>query len=69
MKREEMLQKRIEKLEKENRYLKGLLDEVGISYEKFDFEKCKEPYDENQGARIIHRDITPEDANLFFSMF
>ncbi|MCD7854098.1 MAG: hypothetical protein LUG66_00580 [Clostridiales bacterium] len=69
MNREEMLQKRIDELEKENRYLKGLLDDAGISHKKFDFGKSKEPYDENQGARIIYREITPEDANLFFGMF
>lgn len=63
------LKKRIEYLEKENKYLKSLLDNAQISY-----DMCLNIINENlfepdQGARIIHRDITSDDANMFFSMF
>lgn len=63
------LQERIESLEKENQYLKTLLDEAGVSYKMDDCNTCQDLYESNQGARIIHRDITDKDANLFFSMF
>ncbi len=62
------LKERVKFLEKENGYLKSLLDEAGISYEST--EKVPgDLYEPDQGARIIHRDITSEDANKFFSMF
>ncbi len=69
-------------LEKENQYLKSLLDQAGISYSKeklrqceifkenaFDEIKNRDLFDSNQGARIIPREITEHDANLFFGMF
>lgn len=65
----QQLQNRIEYLEKENQYLKTLLDKAGISYEVLGDMEKKELYDPNQGARIIHKEITADDANLFFSMF
>lgn len=65
----QQLQNRIEYLEKENQYLKTLLDKAGISYEVLGDMEKKELYDPNQAARIIHKEITADDANLFFSMF
>ena len=62
------LKERVELLEKENEYLKSLLDKAGISYESTD-HKPVDLYEPDQGARIIHKDITSEDANKFFSMF
>lgn len=69
MKSIEELENRIECLEKENQYLKSLLAHAGIPYEKTESISNKDLYAPDQGARIIHRDITLEDANLFFSMF
>ena len=70
MKNIEELQGRISSLEKENRYLKDLLDKHNISYEEVDYSAVSpNAYEHNQGARIIHKDITPEDANAFFGMF
>ena len=63
------LQARIKSLEKENQYLKSLLSQAGISYTNEELTKDNNAYEPNQGARIIHRDITDDDANLFFSMF
>lgn len=64
------LQRKIEYLEKENVYLKDLLTQAGISFEKEAHETLKGKYDTNQGARIIKKEeITAEDANQFFSMF
>ena len=62
---------RIEYLEKENRYLKDLLDRAGISYEKTSDsnQAQEETFDPNQGARIQHVEITDELANRFFSRF
>ena len=63
------LQNIIASLEKENQYLKSLLDNAGISYEKSVSIEVKDLFDPNQGARIIPKDITEDDANLFFKMF
>lgn len=63
------LQKKIEFLKKENQYLKSLLNSAGIHYEAFPNMENKDLYDPDQGARIIHREITTDDANRFFSMF
>ena len=65
----QQLQNRIEYLEKENQYLKTLLDKAGIPYEVLGHMEKKELYDPNQGTRIIHKEITADDANIFFSMF
>ena len=62
------LKERVEFLEKENEYLKSLLDKAGITYASTD-HKPIDLYEPDQGARIIHRDITSEDANKFFGMF
>ncbi|MCM1235775.1 MAG: DEAD/DEAH box helicase family protein [Ruminococcus flavefaciens] len=69
MKQIEELKERIKSLEIENQYLKNLLKRAGIPYiDMASTEECNR-YDPNQGARIIRRDITDDDANLFFSMF
>ena len=62
---------RIDHLEKENRYLKDLLDRAGISYEQTPAENQtqEDAFDPNQGARIQHVEITDELANRFFSRF
>lgn len=63
------LQDKIKCLEKENQYLKSLLDQAGISYhEPIEMENM-DVFEPDQGARIIHREITDHDANLFFGMF
>ena len=63
------LQNKIEYLEKENQFLKSLLDNAGISYDiPLSVEK-QSIFDPDQGARILPKDITAEDANAFFSMF
>lgn len=63
------LQNKIAYLEKENQYLKSLLDNAGISYDiPLSVEK-QSIFDPDQGARILPKEITAEDANAFFSMF
>ena len=62
------LQERVDFLEKENEYLKSLLDKAGILYASTERAPV-DLYEPDQGARIIHKDITSEDANKFFSMF
>ncbi len=61
----------IESLEIENRYLKSLLDEAGIPYDVSEVENSVkvESYDPDQGARILPRAITKEDANKFYDRF
>ncbi len=63
------LEKRIRCLEKENQYLKELLSDAGISYSEKETDNGGNEYDPDQGSRIIPRDITETDANVFFSMF
>ena len=63
------LQDKMKCLEKENQYLKSLLDQAGISYHASDEMENMDLFDPDQGARIIPREITDHDANLFFSMF
>lgn len=69
MKTTQELQNEILFLQKENKYLKSLLEQAGISYEADADQEREGVYDPNQGARIVHREITPQDANLFFGMF
>lgn len=69
MKSMEELTARIQSLEMENQYLKSLLIQSGIPYENTAMTPKADLYDPDQGARIIHRPITPEYANRFFSMF
>ena len=69
MKSTEELASRIKSLEQENQYLKTLLKGAGIPYAYGDAIKNDGRYDADQGARIIHREITETDANFFFSMF
>lgn len=62
------LEKKLAILEKENNYLKSLLTEAGISYEKQSI--VEETYELDQGSRIIPKtEITDKDANDFFAMF
>ncbi len=63
------LEKRIQYLEEENQYLKHLLSDAGISYSEKEIAGISNEYDPDQGARIISRDITENDAKVFFSMF
>ena len=63
------LQNKIKQLEKENQYLKLLLDKAGIEYSTYILKEENDVYDIDQGARIIPRTITENDANLFFKMF
>ena len=63
------LQNKMKSLEKENRYLKSLLDQAGISYHVSAETKNMDLFEPDQGKRIISREITDNDANLFFSMF
>lgn len=63
------LQNKMKSLEKENQYLKSLLDQAGISYHVPVETKGVDLFEPDQGKRIIPREITDKDANLFFSMF
>lgn len=68
------LQKQLNDLQIENKVLKKLLDEAGISYQylisQINSQNNIESYDTNQGKRIIHPDkITDEMANKFFARF
>ena len=63
------LQNKIEYLKKENQYLKSLLDNAGIPYESSANMNSTVRFDSNQGARILPKEITADDANKFFSMF
>ena len=61
---------KLEYLEKENMYLKALLDKAGIPYQRDLIKTEAGTCDHNQGARIILKEnITEKDANKFFSMF
>ena len=91
------LQDKVKCLEKENQYLKSLLDRAGISYSTEKLRQCetfkentkyslnrargcsifyhasdemknRDLFDPDQGKRIIPREITDHDANLFFGM-
>ena len=63
------LEKRIRCLEKENQYLKKLLEGAGISYFEKETNDSNNKFDLDQGARILPRNITETDAKVFFSMF
>lgn len=66
------LQSRIQALEDENRLLKELLEEAGVSYADIvsgDAEGVVELYDPDQGARIKKFDVTDKIASDFFMMF
>ncbi|MDE7199600.1 MAG: hypothetical protein K2O15_12060, partial [Lachnospiraceae bacterium] len=52
------LQDKVKCLEKENQYLKSLLDRAGISYHVSDEMKNRDLFDPDQGKRIIPREIT-----------
>ena len=61
------------KLEKENQYLKTLLDKAEIPYahnEHFDYNPTEaEEYDADQSGRLNTYELNHETANRFFSMF
>lgn len=64
------LQRRILELENENRYLKSLLDQVGISYASLPSALPDDDiFTSDQGNRIIHVEITRNHARKFFSYF
>ena len=69
-----ILQKRLNDLELENQVLKNLLDQAHISYaqeiKQVMAPEAAEPYDPDQGARIVHPNIITADmANEFYSWF
>ncbi len=60
------LQEKIAFLEKENHYLKSLLNDAGICFETYPTEA----YQQDQGSQIIMKaNISEKDATAFFSMF
>lgn len=63
------MQDKIECLEKENKYLKSLLDLAGISYHASDEMKNRDLFDPDQGARIISREVSDHDAICFSLCF
>lgn len=65
------LRKLVRNLEKENKNLKKLLDEVNISYEENDYflDEEEDNYDIEQSERIINRNISDKMANEFFYLF
>lgn len=65
------LQNRIAELERENIYLKALLDHAGISYTQniSVTNASQEFFDPNQGGRIIPIQITHNHVRAFFSYF
>ena len=69
----EYLRDLFRKLEKENQYLKSLLDKADIPYahnEHFDIDPTETAeYDVDQSSRISDYELNRETANKFFSMF
>ncbi len=68
---QEDIKRYVQFLEKENQYLKAILEQAGINYdEEKAFASDEQSFcSQDQGGRIQHRNITRNDANLFFSMF
>ena len=64
-----ILQKRIEELEKENAYLKSLLEHAGISYAKQASDSDSYSLETVPNNEIMPVEITLEQARLFFSYF
>jgi len=62
------LKYKIQALEKENRYLKDLLTQAGITYEILP-DINTSLFDLRSAPNIVETTITAEKANLFFSMF
>ncbi len=58
-------------LQRENEYLRSLLDHAGIRYDlqQFLHDKAGNPYETDQRLQIWHRNITSDNAKWFFSMF
>lgn len=70
----DLLRQQVNRLRKENKILKLLLEKEKISYAeaitKLDLYEEDEAYDPNQGTRIIHpAQITDEMANRFYARF
>jgi len=69
----EYLRDLFRELEKENQYLKSLLDKADIPYahsEHFDIDPTETAeYDADQSSRINDYELNRETANKFFSMF
>lgn len=66
------LQNRIAELERENKYLKSLLDHAGISYTQnlsVEVTTPQKTLETNQGDRIIPVQITPDHIRMFYSYF
>lgn len=67
------LQVRLNQLEEETQYLKDVLNRSKIPYNVMPWEhtaeKPKEKYDQNQGDRIMPRDISVRMARYFFASF
>lgn len=65
------LKVQIDKLERENTYLKAILEKAGIDYSSISGseEGVAEKYDSNQGVRILPDEITRNHARQFFSYF
>lgn len=49
--------------------MKSLLDNAHIPYDMAERAENVILQDSNQGIRILHREVTDKDANLFYSMF
>jgi superfamily II DNA or RNA helicase len=68
----ELLQARLKELEKENDYLKALLQAEGIDYSsavQISESETKSTFVPNQGSRVIPVEITRKHARQFFSYF
>ena len=65
------LKARIKELERENQYLKRIIENAGISYSSalISDESTQNIFVPNQGARILPVDITRNHARQFFSYF
>ena len=69
MNENEML-RRIEELEKENKYLKSLLNHAGIPYTQISaVQKANTNFVSNQSERIIPIEVNYNNAQKFFSYF
>jgi len=63
------LENRVHDLEKENRYLKSLLDKAGISYALPQPSHSDDAMQADQGSRIVHVTISKDMVNAFYSYF
>ena len=67
----EALKARINELERENQYLKRIIENAGINYSSalVSDESTQNIFDPNQGVRILPVEITRNHARQFFSYF